>query len=100
VLSHIVKYPGHGKMKAIFVSLILLAVPPLTTAQNCSALNKHLGRLRLEYHAQAAAVSPGGATASFDELMVTLDKIVDLKNSMRKLSCDILPRQKNIRINR
>ena len=32
--------------------------------------------------------------------MVTLDKIVDLKNSMRKLSCDILPRQKNIRINR
>jgi hypothetical protein len=56
-------------------------------------MNKELARLRMEYHRQASASSRSGSV-SFEELAVILDKIVELKDSMRKLNCEIRARPK------
>lgn len=85
---------------AFSIPSAILLLSSYTHALDCPTLNKELGRLRLSYHKQAqGALSPNGAI-SFDDLAAILDKIVELKNSMRRLDCDIPPRHKSMHTGR
>jgi hypothetical protein len=98
--SIMVKSSGHIGKSAFLIPLVMLALPSWTNALDCPALNKELGRLRLHYHKQAQEAGSGTGAVSFDELTAILDRIVDLKNSMRRLNCDIPPRHKNLQTGR
>lgn len=94
--SSIIGQPlGRIRKSAILISFVMLVFPFLTNAQDCPRLNKELGRLRLHYHKQAQEVLSKTGTVGFQELTATLDRIVDLKNSMRRLNCEIPSRDKN-----
>jgi hypothetical protein len=82
------------KNAAFFITLFFAVSPVDAGAQNCPAMNKELARLRMEYHRQAASASSRTGSVSFEELAVILDKIVELKDSMRKLNCEIRARPK------
>ncbi|MBI5249885.1 MAG: hypothetical protein HY912_10360 [Desulfomonile tiedjei] len=55
-------------------------------------MTKELQALRLEYRSYAKGSSGKTAGTSFDGLVQVLDKIVELKNAMRKADCKIPPR--------
>lgn len=81
-------------MRFVAVLLLCIAFPGWVSAQKgCRAMTKELYQLRLQYHRvvsdRDAKTRPG-----FDELVEILDKIVDLKNQMRKTNCDIPLRPK------
>lgn len=80
-------------MKSIIaISAILIAgVGAQARAMNCGAANKELIKLRNEYHNYVVTSSKSNST-QFDELTRILDRIVTLKDEMRKSNCKIPPR--------
>jgi hypothetical protein len=79
-----------------FVAALLLCItfPGWVCAQKgCRTLTKELYQLRLQYH-RLVNNRDAKTRAGFDELVEVLDKIVDLKNQMRKSNCEIPLRPK------
>ncbi|MBI5571706.1 MAG: hypothetical protein HY914_17320 [Desulfomonile tiedjei] len=84
-------------MKIAFTALFLvLSVPWITHAKSCGEMTRELVRLRQEYHEYATRKLPESKEITFDGLTEILDKIVSVKNAMRKLDkCKIPPRRKD-----
>jgi hypothetical protein len=76
-----------------FVLLVIVMVDPVA-AKSCAALTQELARMRQEYHDYASGKSKTSGEVTFDGLVAILDKIVALKNEMRKSDCKIPPRLK------
>jgi len=85
-------------MKIAFTSLFLvLTIPWITHAKSCGEMTRELLRLRQEYHQYATGKPPESKEITFDGLTEILDKIVTIKNAMRKADCKIPPRRKDNR---
>ncbi len=82
-------------MKVVASLLLCVVFPGWVSAQkSCGAMTKELHRLRVEYHQTVNSPDAKMRRVGFDELAEILDKIVDLKNEMRKTNCKIPPRPK------
>ncbi len=73
------------------IVVIFFATTTQAPALNCGSATKELAKLRNQYRLQAG-VSSNERRSSFDDLMKILDKIVALKEEMRKSNCKIPPR--------
>jgi hypothetical protein len=85
-------------MKIVWALVLLMtATVDVAAAKSCAAMTQDLARLRQEYHQYVNGKSKDSAEITFDGLVTILDKIVDLKNEMRKLNkCPIPPRFKSV----
>jgi len=89
------KKHGRVQMSKPWIWLaLLLTVPSLGFALTCPKLEKDLARLRQEYREFVSSPKKDGNTLSFEEIASRLDKIVEIKNEMRKKGCKIPPRPK------
>jgi hypothetical protein len=84
-------------MKILCAFLFCMAgLVDTATAKSCAAMTQELARLRSEYHSYVSRGSKESNEITFDGLVAILDKIVALKNDMRKAEpCPIPPRPKN-----
>lgn len=73
---------------------ILLMIPTVGLAFSCPKLEKDLSLLRKEFHEFVSTPKKDGTVITFEEVAAKLDKIVDIKNEMRKKGCKIPPRPK------
>lgn len=74
-------------MKIRLLALVLLIILPSSTfAKSCGAMTKELEQLRAEYREYAHGGSTKSGAVTFEGLCEVLDKIVELKNAIRK-SC-------------
>jgi len=74
--------------------IILLTIPTAGLAFNCSKLEKDLALTRKEFREFVSTPKKDGTSKTFEEVAAKLDKIVDIKNAMRKNGCKIPPRPK------
>jgi hypothetical protein len=82
------------RMVHLFLVLVLI-LPEMAIAKSCASMTQELSRLRQDYHKYATTPPSDGAAITFDGLAAILDKIVALKNDMRKSpNCKIPPRRK------
>ncbi|MFH1116892.1 MAG: hypothetical protein V1792_23495 [Pseudomonadota bacterium] len=82
-------------MRSLLLWPVLLAtVAGMGTAFGCTKLEKDLARLRKEFHRFASTSGKDGTSITFEDIAEKLDKIVDIKNEMRKKGCKIPPRTK------
>ena len=77
---------------ALIIIAVIFFLPHGAIAASCASMTKELQALRLEYHSYAANSSAKSGGKSFDDLTKILDRIVELKNAMRKSECKIPPR--------
>lgn len=84
------------RLLALFIPMLMI-MPCAAAAKNCGEMTKELRRLRVEYHEFVTGPGAENDNKSFEELTDKLDKIVDLKNEMRKASCEIPPRPKKFK---
>jgi len=82
---------------ALTALLLILFVPYGAAGAGCPAMAKELQALRLEYHAYSTAASGRSGGTTFDDLTKILDRIVELKNAMRKAGCPKIPPRSNSR---
>jgi len=81
------------KWLLICVCLLLSGAPAFAaSSKSCAAMTRDLARLRTEYHAYVTSPAAKDGGITFDDLTQVVDKIVDLKNDMRKAGCKIRPR--------
>ena len=80
-------------MRVVAAILLCIVFPGWASAQKSfGAMTKELYQLRLEYHQLVNGPDAKSRRITFDELVQVLDKIVDLKNRMRRSNCKIPPR--------
>jgi len=86
-------------MKIYLLALVLIiTLPSSTFAKSCGAMTKELEQLRAEYREYANSGATKSNPVTFDGLCEILDKIVELKNAIRK-SCPkikIPPRKRKV----
>jgi hypothetical protein len=88
-------------MKIRLLALVfLIMLPSSTFAKGCGAMTRELGQLREEYRAYANSASSKPDAVTFEGLCEILDKIVELKNTMRKSGCKVPPRNPKARLER
>jgi hypothetical protein len=73
---------------------VLLTIPTVGLAFNCPKLEKDLALLRKEFREFVSTPKKDGSAKTFEEVAAKLDKIVDIKNEMRKKGCKIPHRPK------
>ncbi len=78
--------------QAFIIMALVFFLPHGAIAASCATMTKELKALRLEYHSYSGNSSGKSGGKSFDELTNILDRIVELKNAMRKAECKIPPR--------
>jgi hypothetical protein len=78
----------------VLAVMLGLVIVPTGTAQaaSCGEMTKRLARLRLQYHEYASNSQNQRGDVTFEGLVEILDKIVHLKDEMRKLNCKVPPR--------
>ena len=76
---------------------LIICLPSWSFAKSCGAMTKELEQLREEYRTYANSTSTKSDAVTFEGLCEILDKIVELKNAMRKSSCKIPPRKPKVR---
>jgi hypothetical protein len=85
-------------MKIRLLALVFLMILPSPTfAKSCGAMTKELEQLRAEYREYANGTSTKSDAVTFEGLCGILDKIVELKNAMRKSNCKPPPRRPKAR---
>ncbi len=85
-------------MKIRLLALVFLIILPSSSfAKSCGAMTKELEHLRAEYREYANGTSIKSDPVTFEGLCEILDKIVELKNAMRKSDCKISPRRPKAR---
>ncbi len=75
--------------QALIIIALVVFLPHGAVAASCATMTKELQALRLEYHSYATNSSGKSGGKSFDDLTKILDRIVELKNAMRKSECKI-----------
>lgn len=84
-------------MKIRLLALVFIIVLPSSTfAKSCGAMTKELGQLRDDYRTYADSASTKSGAITFEGLCEILDKIVELKNVMRKSGCKVPPRKRKV----
>jgi len=69
-----------------FAFVVMIILPSTAVAKSCAAMTRELEQLRLEYRTYAESPSTKSGSSTFEGLCEILDKIIELKNDMRK-SC-------------
>ena len=83
-------------MRIAFTFLFLfLTIPWIADAKSCGEMTQELLRLRQEYHQYATGKPPESKEITFDGLAEILDKIVSLKDGLRKGGCKIPPHRRS-----
>jgi hypothetical protein len=77
--------------------VFLIILPSSTFAKSCGAMTKELEQLRDDYRTYANSASTKSDSVTFEGLCEILDKIVELKNAMRKSGCKPPPRKRKDR---
>lgn len=75
----------------ILTCAVLWALPLRAEAESCRQMAKELQKLRREYHELVNHPTLEKGDLSFEEITERLDKIVELKNKMRKAACKKIP---------
>jgi len=60
----------------------------IAAADDCRKLRNNLGKLREDYRRMGQQGSTDPSSVTFEDLTAVLDKIVEVRRSMRKLDCD------------
>lgn len=81
---------------ALIAVLFILFLPYGAAGAGCASMAKELQALRLEYHTYATGASGQSGGISFEGLTRILDRIIELKNAMRK-NCPKVPPRSNSR---
>lgn len=87
-------------MKHTLTAILLILFFPYGAAAagaGCAGMAKELQALRLEYHTYGAGASGRSSGTAFEDLTKILDRIVELKNAMRKAGCPKIPQRTNTR---
>jgi hypothetical protein len=79
---------------------LIMSLPSWSLAKSCDKMTKELAELRIEYTTYAETKSSKSDSVTFEGLCEILDKIVELKNAMRKAGCKVPPRKPGARTNR
>lgn len=80
------------KSRIMVLFLVLSAAFPIRLqAESCTEMAKKLQKLRREYHQYVNHPALDKADLTFEEIAARLDKIVELKNKMRKAACRKIP---------
>lgn len=74
--------------------IVLLTIPTVSAASDCAKLEKDLAVARKEFRDFVSTPKKDGTGKAFEDVAAKLDKIVDVKNAMRKNGCKIPPRPK------
>jgi hypothetical protein len=75
----------------ILTCALLWTLPLRAEAESCEQMAKELQKVRREYHEFVNHPTLEKGDLTFDEITARLDKIVDLKNKMRKAACKKIP---------
>ena len=76
---------------------LIISLPSWSFAKSCGEMTKELEQLRVDYRTYANSASTKSDSVTFEGLCEILDKIVELKNAMRKSGCKLPPRKRKDR---
>lgn len=86
-------FPARNIAYALILSAgLTIFVGSAAQAASCGEMTRRLARLRLQYHEYAGNAQGKSGEVTFEGLVEILDKIVHLKDEMRKMNCKVPPR--------